>query len=266
MQAVAIIQARIDSTRLPGKVLHPLGEQPMLWHVVRRVRAAPGVDQVVVATSEEDRDDPIRDLCRAHDIPCFAGSKTDVLDRFYHCANAYRADPILRITADCPLIDPHLIGRVLECYRAGGYDHFGLATGAGASTMDDRRFPDGLDVECFSLETLAVAWKSAESELEREHVTPFIWKNPHRFELGVLMADRDYSQLRWTVDNREDLEVVEKIYGALWKEESPPFSMGDVLGFLEDHPEVSDHNRHFIGLEGHEEICADDPDKEMTET
>jgi spore coat polysaccharide biosynthesis protein SpsF len=266
VQAVAIIQARLDSTRLPGKVLLPLGEEPMLWHVVQRVRAAPGVDQVVVATSEEDRDDPIRDFCRIRDIPCFAGSKADVLDRFYHCANAHDANPILRITADCPLIDPYLIGRVLECYRAGGYDHVGLATGAGALNMDGRRFPDGLDVECFSLESLGDAWKSAESELEREHVTPFIWKNPNRFALGVLMADRDYSQLRWTVDNSEDLEVVRQIYGELWKEDSPPFSMGEVLGFLEKRPDVAAHNCHFIGVEGYEEIWADDPDKELTQT
>ena len=250
MQAVAIIQARIDSTRLPGKVLLPLGEQPMLWHVVRRVRAAPGVDQVVVATSEEGRNDPIRDFCRAHDIPCFSGSETDVLDRFYQCANAYCADPILRITADCPLIDSHLIGRVLECYRAGGYDHFGLAAGAGASTMDARRFPDGLDVECFSVEALTDAWKSAQSELEREHVTPYIWKHPEVFAVERVELSRDLSKFRVTVDEPIDLEVVAQITESLSPRNSL-FGIEAVADFLQAHPDLAFKNSHILRQEGY---------------
>ena len=265
MRPTAIIQARCDSTRLPGKVLLPLRERPMLWHVVQRVRTAPGVEEVVVATSDRDADAPIRDFCRAYDVRCFSGSEDDVLDRFYRCATEYGANPILRITADCPLIDPILIGRVLQCFRAGGYDHFGLAAGAGAVHMGDGRFPDGLDVECFSLQALKEAWKSASSEVDREHVTPFIWKNPKRFELGVLLADRDYSQFRWTVDNREDFEVIERIYERL-HDEGRPFGMPDVLALLEECPEVATHNLQFIGREGYEELWWDGRDKELTET
>ncbi len=265
MRPTAIIQARCDSTRLPGKVLLPLRERPMLWHVVQRVRTAPGVEEVVVATSDRDADAPIRDFCRAHDVRCFSGSKDDVLDRFYRCATEYGANPILRITADCPLIDPILIGRVLQCFRAGGYDHFGLAAGAGAVHMGDGRFPDGLDVECFSLQALEEAWKSASSEVDREHVTPFIWKNPKRFELGVLLADRDYSQFRWTVDNPEDLEVVGRIYAALY-DDRRPFGMTDILTFLEEHPEVAEHNRHLIGFEGYEGVWEDESEKELAES
>jgi spore coat polysaccharide biosynthesis protein SpsF len=234
----------------------------MLLHIIERVRAARGLGWVVVATSEEETDEPIRALCQSHGIECFAGSRVDVLDRFYHAATKYEADPIIRITGDCPLVDPELIERVLQFYRAGGYDHFGVATGAGAAFMKAGRFPDGLDVECFSYAALSEAWHSAELESEREHVTPKIWKNPGAFKLGTLMADGDYSDLRWTVDNHADLEMVERVYQALFNE-SRPFLMADVLAFLESNPQVANLNRKFIGLEGYEEVWAQEPEKEL---
>jgi spore coat polysaccharide biosynthesis protein SpsF len=264
MRPIAIIQARLDSTRLPGKVLRPIVGRPMLLHIIERVRAACGLEGLVVATSEEDSDAPIRELCRSHEVQCFSGSKTDVLDRFYRAASEYGGDPIIRVTGDCPFVDPQLIERVIEFGRAGDYDHLGLATGAGASFMQGGRFPDGLDLECFRYGTLAEAWKQATSDSDREHVTPYIWKHPDRFKLGTLKADRDYSDLRWTVDTAADLEMVERVYEGLFKAD-PPFLMADILKFLEENPEVSVLNREQIGLEGYGEIWADEDEKGLVE-
>lgn len=257
MRPVAIVQARLGSTRLPGKVLMPLLGKPMLSHVIQRVRATPSIKEVVVATTDEPKDAPVREFCASAGIACFAGSEQDVLDRFYQAAVKYEADPVIRITADCPFADPGVIERVLDLYRTGKYDHVGVATGAGAAFETEGRFPDGLDAECFSFAALARAWREAKPGTpDREHVTPFIWREPGRFRLGVLRPEKDYSALRWTVDNSDDFRVAERVYEALY-DETKVFGMHDILAFLEANPGITQINQGAIGHEGYEALWRD---------
>lgn len=246
MRAVAIIQARLDSSRLPGKVLRPILGRPMLWHVVQRTRSAKGLAEVVVATSREASEEPIRAFCNAEGTPCYAGSKNDVLDRYYHAACEHAAEAVVRITGDSALVDPELVTRVLQLFEAGDYDHFSIASGAGTEDMRHGRFPDGMDVECIRFDALARAWRDATAPEDREHVTPYIWKDAARFRLGTLLADGDYSNLRWTVDYEADFQLIEQIYAELFKE-GQPFGMRDVLALLERRPELATHNRDLIG-------------------
>jgi len=245
----------MGSTRLPGKVLRGIIGHPMLWHVVQRVRHAPGVAEVVVATSDRSSDEPIRRFCQEEEIPCFAGSEEDVLDRFYQTARKFTADPVLRITGDCPFVDPVVIGRVLELYQSGQYDHVGVATGAGAVFMDGGRFPDGLDTECTRFDALERAWREATELSDREHVTPYLWRVAGRFRLGSLKAQKDYSSLRWTVDNEADFDLICKVYEALYHQERP-FLMEDILQFFASNPDLAKANRDFIGQEGYEKLWS----------
>ncbi len=250
MKTAAIIQARMGSTRLPGKVLKPILGRPMLWYIVQRIRWVPGLAQVVVATSDQPGDEPIRRFCRDHRIAMFAGSEDDVLDRFYRAAIQYAGDPLIRITGDCPFVDPEVVGRLLKHYETGSYDHIGVATGAGAMFLDGGRFPDGLDAECFSFAALERAWREATEKDDREHVTSYIWRVPGRFRVGILKAEEDYSHLRWTVDNEADFQLVSQIYEALYREDMP-FLMADILRYLASHPELAAINQSFIGQEGY---------------
>lgn len=255
MKIVAIIQARIGSTRLPGKVLKPILGKPMLWYIVQRLRSVSRIDEVVVATSEKEENNAIRVFCARNNILCFSGDETDVLDRFYKAAKKQNADVLLRITADCPLVDPTLVHQVLEEFFNGGYDYIGVATGAGAATeeFDGFRFPDGLDTEVFTFACLETAWKEAKNQPEREHVTVFIWKRPERFKLGSYKSSVDYSHMRWTVDTQEDFEFVQAIYTELYPTK-PRFDMQDVLTFLKNHPSLLEKNKSFIGKEGYEQF------------
>ncbi len=253
MPTVAIIQARLGSSRLPGKVLRPLLGYPMLGHIVRRVGAAKKVGKVVVATSDLPGDEPLRAFCAAEGIACFAGSERDVLDRFYQTALLHRADPVVRITADCPLADPALIDAVIAAGEAGGLDHIGVAAGAGAAKLTGGRFPAGLDAEFLRFSALETAWREAVAPTDREHVTPFIWRQPERFRLGVHKSEHDYSHLRWTVDYEADFEVVAELYAALYRPGSV-FGMQDVLDFLSAHPELASRNAHHISSANHAKI------------
>ena len=248
----------MGSFRLPGKVLRPLCGKPMLWHIVERVRAVPRCEQVVVATSQSTGDDAIEEVCSGAEIPCFRGSEQDVLDRFYRAAREFEADPVIRVTGDCPLIDPGVINAVIEMFEAGSYDHVGVATGAGAIFQDGGRFPDGLDAECTSFGALETAFREATAAADREHVTPFIWQRGERFRLGVYKADRDYSMLRWTVDDADDFATIAEIYVALY-EEGAIFGMEDVLRLLEAPPDLVTRNQHSIGTEGYREVWSPEP-------
>ena len=252
-RAVAIIQARMSSARLPGKVLKPILGRSMLWHIVQRVAGTPGVEEVVVATSERPADDPIQEFCEESGCPLFRGSEHDVLDRFYQTAARFNADPVIRITADCPFVDPEVVGHLLRLYRTGRYDHVGVATGAGALFLEGGRFPDGLDAECFSFPALEWAWKKATDPSDREHVTPPIWQDPGRFQLGALLSKKDYSHLRWTVDHPTDFHLVSKIYEALYQEDKL-FLMKDILRYLQEHPDLAASNQSSIGKEGYQQV------------
>lgn len=238
----AIIQARKGSTRLPGKVMMDICGHPMLWHVVNRVDRAKLLDEVIVATSDNALDDSIAAFCEQEGVPCFRGSENDVLDRYYFAAMWIHADIIVRITADCPLIDPVVLNKVVAVYLDSGCDY--------ASNTIDRTYPDGLDTEVFSFEALERAWREARWQSEREHVTPYIRKNGKLFNLRQVTQERDLSGLRWTVDELEDLQFVRKVYEHLYQP-GQVFLMEDIVKLLERHPELLEVNLGFETNEGY---------------
>jgi spore coat polysaccharide biosynthesis protein SpsF (cytidylyltransferase family) len=225
MKTVAIIQARMASSRLPGKVLADLVGRPVLWHVVQRVCQARRADHVLVATSVSSADDPLARFCANAGIDMFRGSEHDVLDRFYQAALVTQADTIVRITADCPLIDPDVIDRVLQVHASGSFDY--------TSNVILYSYPDGLDVEAIRMETLARTWREAMQPSDREHVTPYV-RFSNRFRTFNVAHDPDLSHHRWTVDEPADLEFVRRIYEAL--DHFPDFRMADILDLLARRP------------------------------
>ena len=239
---VAIVQARMGSTRLPGKVLKDVSGYPLLWHVVDRLYKAKKLDKIVVATSTGPSDDRISDFCEKEGISCYRGSEDDVLDRYYGAAKYFVADTIVRITADCPLIDPHLLDKVVEVYLSEGCDY--------ASNTIERTYPDGLDVEVFSFQSLENASSNSLLASEREHVTPYIWKNPHLFKICQVTQECDLSSLRWTVDLPQDLEFVRIIYKHLYQPKKI-FMTKDILRLIGEHREYLDINQGFKRNEGY---------------
>lgn len=254
-KTIAIIQARMGSSRLPGKVLKSILDKPVLWHIVNRLRSVKKIDEIIVATSDQANDGQIEKFCAFENIKCFRGSENDVLDRFYKAAVFVDATTLIRITGDCPLIDPDLISQLIVFFFENKFDYCGIAAGAGVAIDGfEGRYPDGLDAEIFTVQALTIAWREGQGQLYREHVTPFIWKQPDRFKLGTFKSeDKDYSDLRWTLDNEEDYHLIQWIYEKLVPA-NPIFNMYDVLRLLSKHPEKLKENRHFIGKEGYEKF------------
>ena len=248
MGTVGIIQARMGSTRRPGKVLADLAGRPMLYHVIKRAEQARGIDQVVVATSDLPKDDAIAQYCEELGTPCVRGSEEDVLDRYIKAARQFDADPIVRLTADCPLLDPNVIDRVIQVFKEGNYDF--------VSNALEPTFPDGLDNEVCSRDALERAWREARLKTEREYVMVYIWKNPDQFRLFNVRHDKDLNHLRWTVDEPEDLEFVREVYRYLGPE--PSFGMNEILELLELHPELNRINSDFMRNEGYQKSLLED--------
>jgi spore coat polysaccharide biosynthesis protein SpsF len=246
----------MGSSRLPGKVLERVGDHPILWHIVDRLRKAPGLAKVIVATSDSPKDEPVRALCAELGVACFAGSELDVLDRYFQAATAHDADPVLRITADCPFVDPELVGRVLALYQSGGYDYTAAATGCVAFYDAQPRFPDGLDVECFSRAALAIAHRDATVRSDREHVTPYLYRKK-LFRVGLVPAGVDHGALRWTVDHPEDLALVREVYAALYRPDRA-FAMRDILALIDQRPDLARLNQAFVGHEGYAKVWNPD--------
>jgi spore coat polysaccharide biosynthesis protein SpsF len=243
----AIIQARMASTRLPGKVMADLAGKPLVERVVERTRLAASLDLVLVATSDRPSDDPLASHCAARDILCFRGSQDDVLDRYYRAASEIGADVIVRLTADCPLLDPGVIDSVVETFRSGEFDY--------VSNTLRPTYPDGLDTEVFGREALDRAWRKATLSSEREHVTPYIWKHPDQFRVGNVANEEDLSALRWTVDEPQDLEFVRRVYTSLGNRQ---FSMSDVLAVLREYPDLAEINGGFARNEGYQKSLRED--------
>lgn len=247
---VAIIQARMASSRLPGKVLMEIHGTAMLGRVVRRAGRASMLTQLIVATSTEPADDAIADYCRQQGFECFRGSHFDVLDRYYSSAKHVGADVVVRVTADCPLVDPGLIDETVQLVSvtgANGYDF--VATRLPPPWK--RTFPIGLDVEACTIEALERAWREAREPREREHVMPFLYKgvrlraatsqlrhgtSSSRLRIGVLDCAEDLGAQRWTVDTREDLEFVRQVYAGF--EGRTDFTWIDVRDMLRSRPEL----------------------------
>ncbi len=246
---IAIIQARVSSTRLPEKILLPILGEPMLYRQIERVKRCKMINSIIVATSDDKSDDPIEKLCSDNMIDFFRGSLNDVLDRYYQAAKIYKPDHIIRLTGDCPLIDPNTIDKVVCFHLEGGYDY--------TSNIIERTYPDGLDVEIFTFECLEQTWKEAELPSRREHVTPFIYQHPYRFKIGSITNEVNLSHLRWTVDEREDFELVSKIYKNLYTN-NPEFTMKDVLDFLSMNPELININMQYGCNEGYQKSLIQD--------
>ena len=250
---VAIVQARMGSTRLPGKILKSIQGMPMLWHIVSRLKSVDEIDEVVIATSDLPSDDQVYEMAKNYGIACFRGSETDVLNRFYNAAKMMDAQYVIRITGDCPLVDPLTISKLIQLYFNDQFDFCGVACGAGvAKEKNINRFPDGLDAEIFSFKILSEVNNKANTILQREHVTPFIWQNNKSYKQGSLYSDFDYSDLRLTVDNKEDFDFVNWIYDMLYPNNSQ-FGLQDILELLENNPDVMT-NKHLIGKEGYGEF------------
>ena len=246
---LAIVQARLSSTRLPGKVLMLILGRPMLWRQLERVKRAKSIDRLIVASSDHPEDRQLVDMCREFGVECYCGSLDDVLDRFYQAARLYQASHIVRLTGDCPVADPQVIDAVIDCYRSGDCDY--------ASNINPPTFPDGLDVEVMRLDCLEQAWREAKLPSQREHVTPFIRQQPQRFKLVNFANDTDLSHLRWTVDEPQDFEFITKVYEALYPTDSG-FSMLRILSLLEKQPHLCDLNAGFERNEGFEKSIMDD--------
>jgi spore coat polysaccharide biosynthesis protein SpsF len=236
MKIVAIIQAHMGSTRLPGKVLADICGRPMLIRVIERVKKAARVDELVVATSNLAGDDAIVACCSPVNVVCFRGSDSDVLDRFTMAAHSASADVIVRITSDCPLIDSEVIDHVIDRFLASAppVDY--------ASNKIPQSFPRGLDTEVFTRGSLERAWRDARERYQRTHVTPYIYEHPGVFRLLSVTSETDRADWRWTVDTVEDLRFVRGIYSRLGAEGT--FTWRDVVELLEREPSLADINRN----------------------
>ncbi len=237
-----IIQARMGSTRLPNKVLAEIEGKPMLWHTINRLKFSKTSPDIIIATTDAEKDKKIVELAKNLNLQYFAGSIHDVLDRYYQTALHFNIEIIARITSDCPLIDPYVFDKVVKEFLNGNYDYI--------CNTNPPTFPDGLDVEIFTFEALEKAWKEARLTSEREHVTAYIYKNPNLFQLGNVSNDIDYSYLRWTVDEKEDLKFVREIYKHLYQQKKI-FLMDDILKLLKEKPRLMEINSKFSRNEGY---------------
>jgi spore coat polysaccharide biosynthesis protein SpsF len=244
---VAVVQARMSSTRLPGKVLLRTCGKPLLQHMIERVQRCTQIDQLVVATSSDASDDPLQALCNSLGVPCHRGSLDDVLDRFMGAVQSLAPGWVVRLTGDCPLIDPDVIAKVVNSAREPGVDY--------ASNALNPTFPDGLDVECMRAEVLEQAWREARKPSEREHVTPFIHTQPERFALRQVRHDPDLSALRWTVDEASDFVFVSQVFEHLYPVK-PDFRMKDVLALLDREPQLARINSKLQRNEGYARSLA----------
>jgi spore coat polysaccharide biosynthesis protein SpsF len=231
LRTIAVIQARMSSTRLPGKVLKPICGKPMLQWQLERVAACRLLDMVIVATSNEPSDDPLEALCLSLGVPCFRGSLNDVLGRFHGAAVAHGpATHVVRLTGDCPLTDPALVDACVALHIANGADY--------TSNGLVRTYPDGLDVEVMTFAALERAGREATTPFQREHVTPFINLQPQLFAQDVLRTTQNLELLRWTVDNPADFIFAERVFTELLPVK-PAFSWLDVLQLVTEKPEIA---------------------------
>ena len=249
----AIVQARMGSTRLPGKVLMNLAGRPVLWHIVTRLKHAALLDRICVATTLGREDDAVEEACRQWGVPVCRGPRDDVLSRYYACAKQIgmqpgRKDFVVRITADCPFVDPAIVDHLAGLMARGQYDY--------ASNVDPPSFPDGLDVEIFSFDALETAAREASLPSDREHVTPFIRKNIAFLKYNYARTP-DTSGLRLTLDTAEDFRMISMVYDALYRE-GGIIPVSGVLGFLDARPDIAAINARSQRNEGYDKSLSRD--------
>ncbi len=240
MRIVAVIQARMGSTRLPGKVMKKICGKTVLGHVIERVQACVLLNDVVVATTLSPADDVIVPETAAYGAKSFRGSEKDVLERYYQAGQQYHAELIVRITADCPLFDAHLLTDMLVFFHSMQVSGTKIDYLSNSLTLS---YPRGLDIEIFTFAALERAFLSATEAYEREHVTPYIYQRPEMFSLHGYTSDEDLSRYRWTLDTEEDLVLIEKIYAALYDQDRL-FTTDQVIKLLKERPELVKINAH----------------------
>lgn len=238
-KVVCIIQARMGSTRLPGKVMKKIKGKSILYYVVERVKQARLINQILIATTTNKQDDVIVEEAERLHVKCFRGSEQDVLSRYYYSAKKFDADVIVRVTSDCPLIDPKITDEIISYYLKN--DDYSLVTNAGPN-IEKRTFPRGLDTEVFSFGVLEEAFNNANKQYQREHVTPLIYETPEKFKVFFIKAEEKLKRpdIRITVDTKKDFELVSKIINHF---DSIDFDTEDVMNFLENKPKLLEINK-----------------------
>jgi len=241
---IIIVQARVNSTRLPGKVLLPLCGKEMLIRQIQRISKSRYASNIVVATTTNDSDRKIVRLCEKENIHVFRGSEDDLLDRHYKAAIFHEADVVCKIPSDCPLIDPNIIDMVFDYYilNEGSFDF--------VSNLHPPTYPDGNDVEIMPISVLKKAWIEANNEFQREHTTPYIWDNPDKFRTGNFRWQKGYNYSmthRFTVDYREDYEFIKSVYNELFPRKHD-FTLYDILNLLREKPGLMEINKKFNGV------------------
>lgn len=239
MKIVAIVQARMGSTRLPNKVMKPIGGVPMIELLLMRLSRAKELDQIIVATSVDERNQPLVEHVKKLGYACEQGSENDVLDRFVKAAQRHHADVVVRITGDCPLVDPELVDEAIRRYKAAGVDYF--------SNVVPPTYPDGLDIEVFTFKALEQASRETDKLFDHEHVTPYL-REPGRFKTAAMQYAKDLSALRWTVDEPADFVVIEGVFKHFHPRTD--FTWGEVLDLQQQQPEIFNINQHLIRNEG----------------
>jgi len=251
MKTVVIIQARVSSTRLPGKVLLPLGGESVIGQVFHQLSYCKNISSTILATSVDPTDDRLAEWAEKNLIRVERGSLDDVLDRFYQCAVKVQAETIVRVTGDCPLIDPSIVDKVISFYYSGKYDY--------VSNTDPPSFPDGMDTEVFSMDALTRAWKESKLRSEREHVTPFIRNKKNGFRIGNYSHSENLETLRLTLDNPEDYSLISIIYEML-SQQGTYISMDSIIALLKNEKSLIEINKKIQRNEGY--IASLKKDKE----
>lgn len=238
MKVVCIIQARMGSTRLPGKILKKICDKTILEHDMDRLKRVKNIDKIVIATTTLEKDDVVVEEAKRLGITYFRGSEDDVLSRYYYAAKENNADVVVRVTSDCPLIDSDVTEKTIQMYlnNLEQYDY--------VNNTLEKTFPRGLDTEVFSYKSLEKAFKEATQKRDREHVTPYIWNNTQIFRLGCYKNNRDYSELRWTLDTIEDFKFITEVYNHLY-EKNNFFLMENILNLMELYPKLREINKNI---------------------
>ncbi|RDW20775.1 cytidylyltransferase domain-containing protein [Oceanobacillus chungangensis] len=240
MKVIGIIQARMTSTRLPGKVMKTVNGTTLLEYQLERVKRSKRLDQIIVATTNNGTEQPIVDLCRDLNITIYQGSEEDVLERYYQTAKKHHADIIVRMTSDCPLIDPKVIDKIIKFYLDNNYDY--------VSNTQIRSFPRGMDTEVFSMDNLEAAYLKASEDYEKEHVTPYFYLNPNLYSIGQFVSKPDTSKYRLTVDTEEDFELISTLIKELYPV-NPLFTLNDIIEEMQNQPHLIDINKHIVQKE-----------------
>lgn len=226
----------MGSTRLPGKVLMKLDQRnTVLDYVIRQLQSCKSIEKIIVATTSLKEDDAIKTYAKNENLPCFRGSSSDVLDRYYQCATINSLSIIVRITADNPLIDPIIVEKIITKFRSGKYDY--------VTNVLVRSFPYGTEIEVFSFNALEKAWHEAKKSHEREHVTPYFYNNPKKFKIYNVKNRKNLSSFRWTIDQLEDFILVKNIVSKINKR---PILMNDILNLLSKEPELAIINKNVV--------------------